>query len=170
MYTSGGSFVPHEDGQSLTVLVNLSHADTFEGGGTAFWSPTAESDEDEGDCDCMPFGWGLDDDCDCMPIGWGRRPPTFSLSPPVGSALLFGGSVTHSGREVVCGERPSSKLAPNTTIHFSISLLYPFPPLFNLSIRKTCVKTHRSSDLPQSLKRSSQLPQSLKCMQDCAGF
>jgi hypothetical protein len=41
VYTSGGQFTPHEDGQSLTVIVVLSDRDTFVGGGTRFWSKTS---------------------------------------------------------------------------------------------------------------------------------
>ena len=38
VYTSGGQFTPHEDGQSLTVILVLSDRDTFAGGGTRCWS------------------------------------------------------------------------------------------------------------------------------------
>ena len=41
VYTSGGQFTPHEDGQSLTVILVLSDRDTFVGGGTRFWSKTS---------------------------------------------------------------------------------------------------------------------------------
>ena len=41
VYTSGGQFTPHEDGQSLTVILVLSDRDTFVGGGTCFWSKTS---------------------------------------------------------------------------------------------------------------------------------
>ena len=48
VYTPGGCFVPHEDGQSLSVLVNLSHPDDFDGGGTAFWALKQAGRDSEG--------------------------------------------------------------------------------------------------------------------------
>ena len=40
LYREGGSFEPHQDGESLTILIPLSEADaSFSGGGTAFWAP-----------------------------------------------------------------------------------------------------------------------------------
>jgi len=80
VYTSGGHFLPHEDGHSLTVLVPLSRPDhDFTGGGTAFWPQDSR----------------------------GPRvvPPTLVLRPKAGTAMLFGGSVTHSGVAVETGER-----------------------------------------------------------------
>jgi hypothetical protein len=38
VYTSGGQFTPHQDGQSLTVIVVLTDKDTFVGGGNRFCS------------------------------------------------------------------------------------------------------------------------------------
>jgi hypothetical protein len=89
MYTAGGGFQPHEDKQSLTILMPLSNgADTdaaggtckdFVGGGTAFWTDEAT----------------------------GPRPdePTFVLRPPAGTAMLFGGAVMHAGQTVLSGKR-----------------------------------------------------------------
>ena len=59
----------------------------FEGGGTAFWRPSERADEDED----------------------GQRhvcgPPTITLAPPAGAALLFGGQATHAAEPVTAGER-----------------------------------------------------------------
>ena len=41
VYTSGGRFTPHEDGQSLTVIVVLTDKDSFVGGGNRFCSKTS---------------------------------------------------------------------------------------------------------------------------------
>ena len=41
VYTSGGRFTPHEDGQSLTVIVVLTDRDSFVGGGNRFCSKTS---------------------------------------------------------------------------------------------------------------------------------
>ena len=88
VYTAGGGFKAHQDKQSLTILVSLSPGDDFAGGGTAFWST-----EDAG------------------PPGRTREyltrtsTPTLLLRPPVGTALLFGGVVTHAGVAITSGER-----------------------------------------------------------------
>lgn len=85
IYGVGGQFKPHEDKQRLTILVPLSDNAKYEGGGTAFWSEEAR--------------------------GPGRSlanqggPPTCVLQPPAGTALLFGGEVTHGALPVTSGER-----------------------------------------------------------------
>lgn len=81
VYSAGGEFRPHEDGQALTVLLPL--PGDYEGGGTAFWS-----EEDRGPS-----------------LARGGKDPTCVLQPPAGSALLFGGGVTHAGRPVASGTR-----------------------------------------------------------------
>lgn len=79
VYTQGGEFRPHEDGQSLTVLLTLTENELFAGGGTAFWPSDMNHRE---------------------------NPPTLTLKPSSkGSLLLFGGSVTHSGRPLEQGHR-----------------------------------------------------------------
>ena len=89
VYSSGGQFKVHEDQQALTVLVVLSSRDSFTGGGTAFWS-----------CEDRP-----------PPISPGvfvrtaAGPPTLVVKPPPGTAIVFGGDVTHAGRPVLDGER-----------------------------------------------------------------
>ena len=87
IYTEGGGFGAHEDKQSLTVLVNLSTAGVdFHGGGTVFWSKKAACDPDTG-------------------RGSFVNEPTMALCPPAGSALVFGGTVTHAGQRVLGGQR-----------------------------------------------------------------
>jgi len=86
VYTAGGQFEPHEDLQSLTVLLNVTGSGAFEGGGTAFWSMLnsgAASEEDAAEV----------------------VEPSFVLRPMEGTALLFCGRVTHSGQPVRTGER-----------------------------------------------------------------
>jgi len=104
-YTSGGCFTPHEDDQSITLLLNLSQRAAYTGGGTAFWSL-----EDGG--------------------GPGKGPtlpesqlPSHLIAPAVGTALIFGGQVTHAARPVLTGERivfvasfsPVSRKGPKRT-------------------------------------------------------
>ena len=178
---AGGSFVAHEDGQSLTVLVNLSQAPSFEGGGTAFWSladrvdrrqhkqcglrqheqgggtgstdelfrrlhspqlrekkrrrrteiATATETETETETEtkteterqrerCQPPtltlspppGRQTETETETETEKRERkrerercRPPTLALNPPTGSAILFGGTVTHAGLAVTSGVR-----------------------------------------------------------------
>ena len=92
VYTSGGQFTPHEDGQSLTVIVVLSDRDTFVGGGTSFWSAT------EGTAAGRASG------ARALHVN-PQSAPTLVLTPPAGTALVFGGNVTHAGESVVDGER-----------------------------------------------------------------
>lgn len=89
VYFAGGHFRPHEDQQALTVLVALSDRTEFTGGGTAFWS---EADRPP------PIGPGVYTRA-------AAGPPTMVLTLPAGSALIFGGNVTHAGQTVLDGER-----------------------------------------------------------------
>ena len=80
VYTTGGEFLPHQDHQSLTVLMPLTAPDAaFSGGGTAFWHQDARGHRVEA--------------------------PTVVLRPPPATAMLFGGHVTHAGVPVEGGER-----------------------------------------------------------------
>jgi len=90
IYTAGGEFLAHKDAQSLTVLIPLSSPTTstkggllrkghFTGGGTAFWHQDAR-------------GHRVED-------------PTTILIPEEGTAMLFGGCVTHAGVAVESGCR-----------------------------------------------------------------
>ena len=99
VYTKGGQFKPHEDGQSITMLVVLSDAAAYEGGGTGFWS---EADR--------PFVARLRSVLQGGSLstflgGATKSEPTHVIRPPAGSALVFGGNVTHAGVSVAAGER-----------------------------------------------------------------
>ena len=84
VYNAGGCFTPHEDAQSITCLLNVSASDAYAGGGTAFWSLA-----DAG------FKRSLAE----------TNPPTLLLAPPIGTALIFGGQVTHAAQPLLGGER-----------------------------------------------------------------
>jgi len=79
VYTTGGKFLAHEDGQELTILIPLSSPDEFSGGGTAFWSQDSR--------------------------GFRVEPPSLVLKPTRGSAILFCGHVTHAGPPIEWGQR-----------------------------------------------------------------
>ena len=97
VYATGGDFKPHEDEQLITILIPLTNSKTtapdgsgdFAGGGTAFWSQGARG--------------SADDDGQLAVLG----PPSFVLTPPAGSALVFGGELTHAAQPVTAGERSS---------------------------------------------------------------
>lgn len=79
-YTKGGEFLAHKDAQALTVLLPLSCPENdFTGGGTAFWGQDSR-------------GHRVED-------------PSSVLKPPAGTAMLFGGCVTHAGVAVDSGSR-----------------------------------------------------------------
>tara|TARA_B110001452_G_scaffold159833_1_gene132988 strand:+ start:533 stop:1519 length:987 start_codon:yes stop_codon:yes gene_type:complete len=84
VYFAGGAFKAHQDKQSLTVLVPLSDTSEFDGGGTAFWS-------------LADAGPGASKGS--------ARLPTMVLRPPAGTAMIWGGSVLHSGLPVEAGQR-----------------------------------------------------------------
>eukprot|EP00966_Prymnesium_polylepis_P034416 799626-Prymnesium_polylepis.1 len=86
VYTAGGDFSPHKDLQALTVLMPLTDATAYDGGGTAFWSAPSDA----------ASGLGTVDDA---------GDPTLVLRPPAGTALIFGGDVTHAGLPVESGQR-----------------------------------------------------------------
>jgi hypothetical protein len=82
VYTPGGLFGCHKDHLALTVLIPLTAPDAdFSGGGTGFWAGGRAVDED--------------------PLA----PPTKVLTPAPGTALVFGGDVTHAGMPVEAGLR-----------------------------------------------------------------
>ena len=91
IYTTGGEFAPHTDKQSVTLLVPLSAADAFKGGGTAFWPESHLGADDDK---------AYDENCRS---NW--LPHTHKLSPPAGTAIIFGGDVTHAGLPVTSGTR-----------------------------------------------------------------
>ena len=77
-YWPPGGFEAHEDKQSLTCLLNLSAEEDYVGGGTAFWS---------------------------TPAGDEHNKPTLIVRPPIGTAIIFAGSVTHAGVAIASGKR-----------------------------------------------------------------
>ena len=97
----GGGFGAHKDHMALTFILPLTCPTRgFSGGGTGFWSAEAEAvgsyggGRDEADM--------LDDNkANARPDG----PPTAILRPPLGTAILFGGDVTHAGMPVEDGTR-----------------------------------------------------------------
>ena len=91
LYTAGGEFEPHKDLQALTLLLPLTGGESFQGGGTAFWSRPAAD----------PSGAGLG----TISHDVSTAAPATTLTPPAGSALLFGGDVTHAGQAVSTGQR-----------------------------------------------------------------
>ena len=103
VYVEGGQFRPHEDRQSLTVLVVLSDAEEFHGGGTAFWS-VAETDRVQ-HRGMLGGSWFAPKPPRYGSITQVRGPPTVVVTPPAGTAIIFGGDVTHAGQPVDSGER-----------------------------------------------------------------
>ena len=100
VYGAGAGFEQHEDGHMLTILVPLAEPVAFEGGGTAFWpnvlmaggtSFTTEPPTNNNE----PRPPKSRD----RPISDGQV-----MLPPRGTAMLFVGSVTHSGVTVTSGE------------------------------------------------------------------
>jgi len=89
VYSLGGTFKPHEDREALTILVPLSGASDYDGGGTAFWSTS----------DAGPGG--------SVSLNNGRtvHEPTLVLRPLAGSAIIFCGDVTHAGQACTGGRR-----------------------------------------------------------------
>lgn len=81
VYYENGCFNPHKDYCALTVLIPLSSPDdgSFAGGGTGFWAPEERRARD--------------------------GEPSIVLAPPAGTAMLFGGHVTHAGLPVHAGTR-----------------------------------------------------------------
>ena len=80
IYTTGGQFLAHKDAQSLTILIPLSSSTDFTGGGTAFWTQDSRGHRVE-------------------------EPSIVQKPKNCGTALLFGGCVTHSGVAVESGQR-----------------------------------------------------------------
>ena len=85
VYTENGGFGTHKDHMALTVLIPLTSPSTdFAGGGTGFWSKQDEEQQAEG-----------------MPAAG----PTAVIAPPRGTALIFGGDISHAGMPVESGLR-----------------------------------------------------------------
>lgn len=82
VYTAGGEFMPHRDHECVTLLLSLSSAEEFTGGGTAFWPPHLSIEDAK--------------------LG---APPSLVVKAPIGAVLLWSGVVTHAGRAVDSGKR-----------------------------------------------------------------
>jgi hypothetical protein len=95
IYTAGGQFKPHTDKMGLTIVIPLSPPGAFEGGGTAFWA--------EGHLAPSKPGCELEDSNVNDERNW--RPHAHAVSAPAGTAVLFGGDVTHAGLPVTSGTR-----------------------------------------------------------------
>ena len=83
VYSMGGEFQPHTDNENITILVNLSPPGSFEGGGTAFWKDGH-----------------VDENNKKKVLAYDHI-----LNPPRGTAIIFGGNVTHAGLPVWSGTR-----------------------------------------------------------------
>lgn len=76
VYTRGGEFKRHRDGEAMTLLILLDDQG-FTGGGTEFWRRGAES----------------------------GGPPTVRLHPNAGVGMIFNGETFHAGTPCACGTR-----------------------------------------------------------------
>ena len=96
IYKKGGEFAPHTDKQSVSLLVPLSDEGVaFEGGGTAFWPDGHHPRRED---------TAADDTVDENDRShW--LPHSHMLRPPTGTAIIFGGGVTHAGLPVTSGTR-----------------------------------------------------------------
>jgi len=97
LYSAGGAFEPHKDLQALTVLMPLVGAGSFEGGGTGFWARKACVADDDASSSSRSLG-SMREDIE-------EAEPSVVLTPPAGSALLFGGDLQHAGQPVTAGQR-----------------------------------------------------------------
>jgi hypothetical protein len=93
VYHAGGQFLAHCDKEALTILVPLSPANEFEGGGTAFWAHGTHLSPEQ-------INGGQDPND-------GRRwlPHEHVANEAQGTAVLFGGDVCHAGLPVRSGRR-----------------------------------------------------------------
>ena len=95
IYTAGGEFAPHTDKEHLTLLMPLDAPGAFSGGGTAFWSGSHHAPRPDG------YVASIEEEGD-------RRlwlPHDHVIKALAGTAVIFGGSVTHAGLPVTAGTR-----------------------------------------------------------------
>lgn len=81
VYEETGYFGAHKDHLALTILIPLTDPAAFTGGGTGYWANNRGTSENP------------------------DRDPDLVLKPKAGSALLFGGDVTHAGLAIQAGCR-----------------------------------------------------------------
>lgn len=93
IYNWGGYFQPHTDNEAISFLVPLSPEGAFEGGGTAFWADTHIDRSGSGENGSKGKGKARE------------LPHSHVVNPPAGTAIIFGGKVTHAGLPVVSGTR-----------------------------------------------------------------
>lgn len=110
VYTPGGCFTPHEDEQSLTCLLNVSPKSGYTGGGTSFWSTAgAVTALDTDVSSAVASAIGTLAGPATVTAAFSAlaviSPPTCLLAPPAGTALVFGGQVTHAAQPLDTGER-----------------------------------------------------------------
>lgn len=92
------------------MLVTLSDATEFEGGGTAFWSVDDMVDESRGGNkrgerdESQPGRHNRKSLCSTTEEEE-ERAPSLVFRPPAGAALIFGGTVKHAGQPVKVGRR-----------------------------------------------------------------
>jgi hypothetical protein len=106
IYNVGNGFEPHKDLHALTLLVPLvAPVSAFEGGGTAFWaSPPAPHGAYFGARHTWSKGTRSTEYSDWLPDAKGVA-PSLVMREPAGTALIFGGDVTHGGQPVTSGQR-----------------------------------------------------------------
>lgn len=90
IYEQGGFFKRHNDGMHITLLVVLEDAE--EGGGTAFYKTHDEDEQDD------------EEDGPADPMLARKRPERIE-KPPVGTAMIWGGKLSHSAMPVIRGNR-----------------------------------------------------------------
>ena len=111
IYSEGGEFLPHEDGsvKTLTLLVPLSDSGTYEGGGTGFYPGGAavrRQHQQEAAAAALAASeqpWEKSrrrPEPEWMPVE-----PSLVVRASAGSAVLFGGEVTHAGMPLRFGTR-----------------------------------------------------------------
>ena len=106
VYTVNGRFNAHTDHMALTVLIPLTCPTRgFSGGGTGFWSPDTDLHMAEQllalTLDERPRALVPTDENKAASVTEGA--PTVVLKPPLGTAILFGGDLTHAGMAVETG-------------------------------------------------------------------
>ena len=107
VYTAGGHFAPHTDSEGdafregeevLTMLVPLSPPGAFEGGGTAFWGGSHIDRVRRMRASCSGEHYDVSNERNWLPHD-------HAVHAPAGTAIVFGGEVTHAGLPVTTGTR-----------------------------------------------------------------
>ena len=104
VYTVNGRFNPHTDHMALTVLIPLTCPTRgFSGGGTGFWTPDLDISD-------KLLALTMDENVrsaatteESKGVSVTDGEPTVTLKPSLGTALIFGGDLTHAGMAVESG-------------------------------------------------------------------